>query len=169
VVSTPEYGSWDREFKSHQGSRIVDFQKYRFWVVPALNEYTLYIILREGKAARERRWPPPSYTGPRNVRVLILRDPTTVIVWKSYILFLSFNSAPSQHYRRELLKIHNVNSISLHCPECCWRFFVFNMGSWHYFTNSVNYFTIFDWIQYKFKYFNGTICLLTGVNWMNTD
>jgi len=26
--------------------------------------------------ARERRWPPPSYAGVRNVRVLTLHDPT---------------------------------------------------------------------------------------------
>jgi len=36
----------------------------------------------EGKAVRERRWPPPSYVGPRNVRVLTLQDPTTIWLWE---------------------------------------------------------------------------------------
>jgi len=30
----------------------------------------------EGRAARERRWPLPSYARPGNVRVLTLHDPT---------------------------------------------------------------------------------------------
>jgi len=31
---------------------------------------------------RERRWPPPSYAGPRNVRVLTLHDPMTIWFWE---------------------------------------------------------------------------------------
>jgi len=42
--------------------------------------------LVEGKAARERRWPPPSYAGSRNVRLLTLHDPTTVRLWESFII-----------------------------------------------------------------------------------
>jgi len=38
----------------------------------------------ERKASRERRWPPPSYAGPRNVRVLTLHDPTAIKVWEYY-------------------------------------------------------------------------------------
>jgi len=37
------------------------------------------------KAAKGRSWPPPSYAGPRNVRVLTLHDPTTVRLWESFI------------------------------------------------------------------------------------
>jgi len=40
----------------------------------------------EEKAARERRWPPPSYAGPRNVKVLTLHDPTTIWLW-DYLYF----------------------------------------------------------------------------------
>jgi len=36
----------------------------------------------EGKAVRERRWPPPSYAGHRNGRVLTLHDPTTIWQWE---------------------------------------------------------------------------------------
>jgi len=36
----------------------------------------------EEKAARERRWPPPSYAGPRNVKMLTLHDPKTIRLWK---------------------------------------------------------------------------------------
>jgi len=36
----------------------------------------------EGKAARERRWPPPSYAGPGNVRVLTLDDLTSIRLWE---------------------------------------------------------------------------------------
>jgi len=41
----------------------------------------------EGNAARERRWPPPSYAGPRNVRVLTLHDPTNIRLWEYLNLF----------------------------------------------------------------------------------
>jgi len=44
------------------------------------------VYLVEEKAARERRWPPPSYAGPRNVRVLTLHDPTTVTLWETFLL-----------------------------------------------------------------------------------
>jgi len=38
----------------------------------------------EGKAARERRWPPLSYVGSRSVRVLTPHDPTTIRLWESF-------------------------------------------------------------------------------------
>jgi len=39
--------------------------------------------LVEGKVARKRIWPPPSYAELRNVRVLTLHDPTTIRLWNS--------------------------------------------------------------------------------------
>jgi len=47
------------------------------------------VYLVDGKAARERRWPPSWYARPRNVRVLTLHDPTTVGLWESFILLIS--------------------------------------------------------------------------------
>jgi len=44
----------------------------------------------EGKAARERRWPPPSYAGLRNVRVLALHHLTVVRFWEYLILFFKY-------------------------------------------------------------------------------
>jgi len=44
-------------------------------------------ILDGRKAARERRWPPPSYAGPRNVRVQTLHDPSTVGLWDSFFFY----------------------------------------------------------------------------------
>jgi len=41
----------------------------------------------EGKEARESRWPPPSYAGPRNVGVLTVPDPTTVRLWEYLHLY----------------------------------------------------------------------------------
>jgi len=52
---------------------------------------TLGVYLVEVKAARERRWPPPSYAGPRNVRVLTPHDPTTIRLWEYLYLFFYSN------------------------------------------------------------------------------
>jgi len=41
----------------------------------------------EGRAARERRWPLPSYARPGNVRVLTLHDPTTIWLWEYLYLY----------------------------------------------------------------------------------
>jgi len=80
VDSMLGYGSWGRQFKTHRGLGIVNLQKGCFWVDSALLS-TPCVYLVEGKAAREKRWPPPSYAGPRNVKGLTLHEPTTIWLW----------------------------------------------------------------------------------------
>jgi len=76
------------------GTRIVHFQKTPLLSRLSSNEYTLCrLYLEEGKAARDRRWPTPLCAGLRNLRVLILHDPTTIRLWESFMLFfMSFQS-----------------------------------------------------------------------------
>jgi len=59
-------------------------------------KYTPCVYLVEGKAARERRLPPPLYTRPRNVRVLTLHDPTTIRFWE----YLSLRSSSREGKNR---------------------------------------------------------------------
>jgi len=69
------------------------------------------VHLLEEIAAKDRRWSPPSYTGLRNVRVLTLHNPTTLLLWKSFILHnYIFNIIIQLIYRtvtvQQLSRIH---------------------------------------------------------------
>jgi len=66
------------------------------------------VYLVEGKAERERRWPAPSYSGPRNVRVLTLHDPTTIRLWEYLYLFYINYSRIRSHQMNRLTGLYIV-------------------------------------------------------------
>jgi len=58
------------------------------------------------KAAREKRWPPPSYAGPRNVRVLTLHNHTTIRLVEYLYLFLTILKKNKQSKKYQNRKIY---------------------------------------------------------------